>query len=80
MISFYEKVLRLYKVTVFSRIFEIFVIVFEFFEKQKNKAINELSRQLESIYIIKQYIITLFFNDYEFEIEITRKNPWKVDF
>ena len=47
--------------------------VFLLFEKKIRKAINELSRQLESIDIIKHYIITLFFDDYEFELEITRK-------
>ena len=35
--------------------------VFFLFIKKKRKAINELSRQLESIYIIKQYIINIIF-------------------
>ena len=43
------------------------------FEKKKSKAINELSRQLDYIYIIKHYIITLFFDYHELELEITRK-------
>ena len=55
--------------------FEIFVTVFWLFEKKKSKAINELSRQLESRYIIKHYIITIFFDYCEFELEITRKKP-----
>ena len=47
--------------------------VFFLFEKKKRKAINELNRQLEYIYIIKHDIITLFFDSHEFELEITRK-------
>ena len=43
------------------------------FEKKKSKAINELSRQLHSIYIIQHYIITLFFDYNEIERKITRK-------
>ena len=52
--------------------------VFFLFEKKKSKAINELSRQLHSIYIIKHDIIGLFFDDHEFELEITRNPPQKV--
>ena len=47
--------------------------VFELFEKKKSKAIHELSRQFNSIYIIKHDIITLFFDSHEFELKITRK-------
>ena len=39
-----------------------------------------MSRQLESIYIIKHYIITLFFDYHEFELEITWKKTEKFSF
>ena len=47
-------------------------------EKKKSKAINELSKQFHSIYNIKHYIITLFFDYHGFEQENTTKTPGKV--
>ena len=64
--------LRLHKVTVFSKNFRIFSDCVFSFRKNKSKVINELSRHLHSIYSIKHYIITLFFDYHEFELEITR--------
>ena len=68
-------------------------LTFLFFEKEKHshakfensfiiQSLYEalLSRKLESIYIIKQYIITLFIDYHEFELEITRKNPYYTHF
>ena len=49
--------------------------VFWLFEKKKSKAINELSKQSHSIYIIKHYIITFFFDYHGFEQENTTKTP-----